>query len=610
MSAPLLGRDHLPDRISPQTSIERTAAHAQAQAQAGRRRSTPTALSPLPPSPSPREIETDRPPRVLIIYTGGTIGMKSGPNGYEPAPNYLANMLRAQPAFHNPAMQKEVPPDFLITPHSIYGRNIAYRILEFNPLLDSSCMSMAEWVKVAETIAEHYHVYDAFVVLHGTDTLAYTASALSFMLEDLGKTVIVTGAQIPITEHLNDAASNLLGTLTIAGHFVIPEVCVFFAGRLYRGNRVIKIDSSHVDAFASPNKNPLAEIGTGISIDWGAIFVPPDAVHAFQVRCHLDPHVAVLHFFPGITAAAVAAFLQPPIKGVVLQTFGAGNVFDERCDILALIRAAVSQQIIVVNCTQCVAGSVNTVDATGHALLAAGAVPGYDMTTEAALTKLCYVLGLPDLSFEARCQMMSSSLRGELTIPDVSGDFAPRAPSLVERVASTLMASSKREMEMVTNALIPVLLSSAVSDPTVPLPLERLHELEVEAIRTSNFPAGDVEVSEFRSLRHTQLAYDDSGRTPLHVAARAGHEAAVRVRRVVLMFVSTLPAILTLDVRRFSRLARVCTAQIAAGTQLCTRQFLQSRLRPSHTCGRPGHGWTCRLTRSQLLCVLRPRRMT
>jgi lysophospholipase len=186
--------------------------------------------------------------RVLVVYTGGTIGMKPGPQvchllilisffkGYEPAPAYLEGLLRSLPMFHDKAFHEELIAHehetkydfrkFLVTPPSVYGQHISYEILEASPLLDSACMSMGDWGRIASIIGTNYSNYDAFLVLHGTDTLAYTASALSFMLEHLGKTVLITGAQIPITEHLNDAHHNFLGALTICGHFVIPEVCI------------------------------------------------------------------------------------------------------------------------------------------------------------------------------------------------------------------------------------------------------------------------------------------------------------------------------------------------------------------------------------------------
>lgn len=221
--------------------------------------------------------------KILVIYCGGTIGMKRDPsNGYYPVRGFLKAHLSAREGFNDKEYQEQLASlsvndpqydtssmrpelgEILILPPSIYDKRIAYQILEYDPLKDSCNMSMDDWIKIACDIEKFYKYYDAFVVLHGTDTMAYTVSALSFLIENLGKTVIFTGSQIPFCEVRNDAKDNFLGALTIAGHFVIPEVCLFFNNQLFRGNRVSKVNAVRFNAFSSPNLKPLAIVGVDI----------------------------------------------------------------------------------------------------------------------------------------------------------------------------------------------------------------------------------------------------------------------------------------------------------------------------------------------------------
>ena len=181
--------------------------------------------------------------------------------------------------------------------------------------------------------------------------MAYTASALSFMLEDLGKTVILTGSQVPLAEVRNDAVENLLGTLTIAGHFLIPEVTLYFHNCLYRGNRVIKMNAIDFEAFKSPNFRPLVKVGINIDVEWSDV-LRPQSIAKFKSHKLMNPNVATLRFFPGITASTIRSFLQPPIQGVILETYGAGNIPNTRADVLECIREATSRGVVIVNCSQ------------------------------------------------------------------------------------------------------------------------------------------------------------------------------------------------------------------------------------------------------------------
>jgi lysophospholipase len=235
--------------------------------------------------------------KILMIYTGGTIGMCAEKDmGYVPIPGFLFQTISKNPKFNDPLFQLEsgstiVHSNFkdqsLVLPPSYYGKRALVSVLEYNPLMDSSNMSIEDWIRIASDIELYYYDFDAFVVLHGTDTMAYTASALSFMLENLGKSVILTGSQIPLSEIRNDGSTNLLGALTIATHHIIPEVTLYFANALYRGNRVVKSKSSSFDAFESPNMKPLAVVGIDIGTSRKC------SGPAVLCRCRLELGVAV-----------------------------------------------------------------------------------------------------------------------------------------------------------------------------------------------------------------------------------------------------------------------------------------------------------------------------
>ena len=217
-------------------------------------------------------------------------------------------------------------------------------------------------------------------MLHGTDTLSYTASALSFMLENLGKTVIITGSQIPIFETRTDGKDNFMSALIIAGNYVIPEVCVFFNSKLFRGNRTIKVSSASLDAFDSPNVPCIAKMGINVEIDYRLIF-RPCKVAKFTVHSVLDENVGLLRIFPNMPTATIKAFMQDPMRGVVLQTFGSGNIPSNRQDLTDVLRDATERGIIIVNCTQCISGSVAEIYETGRQLVDCGVIAGFDMVS-------------------------------------------------------------------------------------------------------------------------------------------------------------------------------------------------------------------------------------
>ncbi|KAL5479169.1 hypothetical protein EMCRGX_G022659 [Ephydatia muelleri] len=349
---------------------------------------------------------------VLVLYTGGTIGMKPTPDGYRP--DQLGDGILESEHFHNKSYNlteeecsiktKYTP---LLTLPFYKKLRTLYHIHQYSQLLDSSNMNMTHWRKIAKDIEKYYNDFDGFVVLHGTDTMAYTASVLSFMLENLSKPVIVTGAQVPIYEVMSDGSANFQGALVIAGHYPINEVTLYFNHKLFRGNRATKRSAEGFDAFESPNYPVLANVGTSIKVKHGGNL----SNGPFRVNTTLNENVGVLWLYPGITSAIVKSFLQDPIKGVVLKTFGSGNVPEH---LVEELKNACDKGIIIVSTSQCAVGHV-TDDYLGKMLKDAGVIPGADMTTEAAVAKLSYLLGRSDLSNEKRKEMLQSNLRGELT---------------------------------------------------------------------------------------------------------------------------------------------------------------------------------------------------
>ncbi|KLO10555.1 asparaginase-domain-containing protein [Schizopora paradoxa] len=511
--------------------------------------------------------------RVLVIFTGGTIGMLGSKNGLSNEPNVLLDTLRSQSRFHDPhedslyshsssvegyrswsgrsspavehfkpsASGSELPslpvrssrplrsamlsPDgrpsthtsiecrkmadgtyegqipSLITPrvsfHGGQSKRIRYAILEWDPLLDSSNVETDDWVRIATEIELNYTFYDAFVVLHGTDTMCYTSSALSFMLEDLGKTVILTGAQIPLSQLRNDAVDNLLGALSIAGLYIIPECCVFFNQCLFRGSRVSKVSSFDLDAFNSPNFAPLVKVGIDIVVNWNDV-IRQTSLRRFRAHKLMNSKVATLRLFPGITADIVSAFLKPPIQGVVLETFGAGNA-PQRADLMAALSEASERGVVIVAITQCTKGAVSDKYETGRSLLQAGVVPGADMTPECALTKLGYLLSKPELSLENVKELMRSPLRGELTLQQ----GALRKPSMDQH--SGTMQDLLAQVVRLSSVNLPRGAPQILVSPS--------HEKnEMEAAAPWSWTAGEAQVAELSLLPfliHLAVAKDD-----------------------------------------------------------------------------------------------------
>lgn len=332
---------------------------------------------------------------ICIIHTGGTIGMIRSAQGYMPKQGYLETVLSTIADLQAESMPK-------------------YTFYEMNPLLDSSDMAVNDWNKIGKEIASRYDMYDGFVVLHGTDTMAYTASALSFMLENLNKPVVLTGSQIPLCEIRSDGQDNLVTSLIIAATGRVNEVCLYFGGRLLRGNRATKMSADGLLAFDSPNCPRLAE--AGISIRYLPVPPPPMAKEEKLHLCEFDDvPIGVLKVFPGISFPIFDKLMTEKLRGIVLETFGAGNIPGEGESLLPIIKKAFNAGSVVAVCSQCPQGTVSLgTYATSSPLKDAGAVSGYDMTTESAVAKLYYLFS-QNLSKEEIKRLMEENLRGELT---------------------------------------------------------------------------------------------------------------------------------------------------------------------------------------------------
>ncbi len=335
--------------------------------------------------------------RILIIYTGGTIGMVN-----DAVTGVLTPFDFSQVINNVPELKRL---NYQLTAHS------------FSPVLDSSNMNPEIWIKLAQQIEQHYHEFDGFVILHGSDTMAFTASALSFMLQGLAKPVVLTGSQLPIGEIRTDAKENLITALEIAsakkdGKPRVPEVCIYFDFQLYRGNRTIKYSSSTFEAFRSPNYPLLAE--AGVHLRFYDASIRNAEARVFQVYKELEPSVAVLKLYPGINANTVQAIVASDARAIILETFGSGNAPTQKW-FLDSLQTAIANGKTILNISQCKEGTVDLgrYD-TSMELKEMGVVNGYDMTFEAAVTKLMFLLS-KDIGNSQLHRLLETNLRGELS---------------------------------------------------------------------------------------------------------------------------------------------------------------------------------------------------
>jgi len=456
-------------------------------------------------------ISDKKEPKVLIFYCSGSFCLKLMENKeqkiliYEK--NFLFKYMSNQLNFCDREFTKDIlnptldPEGLISTPKTLHGKRIFYRIYEFDKIIDSNNMTLEMWKRIGRTIRNNYEDYDSFIIIHGTDTMVYTASILSFMLENLNKPVILTGAHIPLSEMRNDAHTNLVDALTIAAFYKIPEVCILFGSELFRGNRTIKTDNVHFTAFESPNFQPLAELGVNIKVNWE--FVSKESEDNFCYFDDLNSNIGIVKIFPMIDDEQFETFFKPPIEAVIIETYGAGNIPLNRPKLIEIIKEASERGVILLNVSQCRKGVVSTSYETGKLLENLGVIFAGDITLECALAKLSYLLG-KKYDRKTLFKMIKTNLRGELT-PPFEEHFSYQSNSFINYMMNTLdLTHEDKESKVFFDSLMPSIINELIEQQN----LEILKKFENE-------------------ISHINFA-EFTEKSPLHIAAKNGNEKFVK----------------------------------------------------------------------------------
>lgn len=472
---------------------------------------------------------------VLIIYTGGTFGMMKTEDGYVPKKNWLLSRLHWSKLFFDREFsEKQGGKEVSYTPETWNKHRLRWHLHEYEQLIDSSELNSRHFTVIAETVEENYEKYDSFIIIYGTDTMAYMASQLSFMFENLSKTVVITGAQIPISEWRNDSESNLIGAFTVA-EYRIPEVSLFFNGSLFRGNRSCKESSTTLRAFGSPNYPELAKFDVFLNYRKDLILKAPSAFDKFNVFKLLERRIAIIYVHP-LTTQSIFLSAFKKAKAIILQTYGMGNFPLSRVDLVEVIEDALlkyNKSVVIVS--QCRTGFVRSSYASCCYFKKMGAILAEDMTIEAVIAKLSYVLGKGYKGADVK-KMMMTNLRGEISVDgDITGESLWDTGKILSLIGKSKDSEATPEdLNKVASLLQPVVIHSAAREWNINRLKELIEEgVDINAVDRNGFTAlhiavnnNDTKLVDFLiNLKNVNLNLADSnGNSPLYYACLNGNE--------------------------------------------------------------------------------------